>query len=75
MKKQITDREVLQQVSEILTSGKPYKEQYDALDNLWFAVGNYHERGMGAPVLATVSEAQTKVLYPKGGDRISNPLA
>jgi hypothetical protein len=69
MKKQITDRVVLQQVSEILTSGKPYSEQYEALDCLWFAVENYHPLRMAAQVLEVVSEAQRTVLYAgKGGD-------
>ena len=69
MKKQITDRQVLQQVSEILNSGKPYGEQYQALDSLWFAVENYHPQGVAAQVLEVVSEAQTKVIYAqKGGD-------
>jgi hypothetical protein len=72
VKKQITDRVVLQQVSEILTSGKPYKEQYEALDCLWFAVENYHPSGMAAQVLETVSAAQRHVTL-KGGDPALSP--
>jgi hypothetical protein len=72
MKKQITDREVLQQVSAILTSGKTYSEQYEALDCLWFAVENYHPSGVAAKVLEAVSEAQRHVTL-KGGDPALSP--
>ena len=64
MSRPLTDEQVLAAIAKIVSSSYPDAAKCEMLETLWFAVGNYHPRGMAADVLTAVSEAQNAILYP-----------